>query len=490
MADISPTTATSTFSDVANARAKVWKETFKKFASTADVLSALEGPEGSGASIAVRNDIKGRRGDRIEFTASSELGAFGVLGEGMLKGNEESLAFSGTTCTLEFKRHATALTQSLKKKMAGGHTLESLAAEVLGNHFGQWKQRDALRRLIDGVKGAGASATAITAALPSGGVIANNKADIDELLTTDTLGASDLVDLTTHASWLGVDPARITRNGYPSSQDTYHHCLLADNQLLRPLFKSGQFQSTLQQAELRGATNPLFTGDLKEFDGTKILNMRAAYGDLKGPIGSPLTPAARLKASTSTIVAGEFLTAAQGSGSDTSNATTDPKFFIDFPGYDYNYTEEQSTSVDGNVYYVAIFNPDGGKLVVSYDADAANQTGNTGTAIEVVEVNPSSAHSQFDATSIQEGAMAFPCTSKGVPYAYSILMGADSLIRAYGEDMRMTDDSDDYGFRKGIGYQAMFGDAVWKDRNNRVRNYVLAVHAYNPIGVKLADITS
>ena len=84
MADISPTTATSTFSDVANARAKVWKETFKKFASTADVLSALEGPEGSGDSIAVRNDIKGRRGDRIEFTASSELGAFGVLGEGML----------------------------------------------------------------------------------------------------------------------------------------------------------------------------------------------------------------------------------------------------------------------------------------------------------------------------------------------------------------------------------------------------------------------
>ena len=118
MADISPTTTTATFAatEVPNARAKVWKETFTKFASTADVLTPLEGPEGSGASIAVRNDIKGRRGDRIEFTASSELGEFGVLGENTLKGNEEDLKFSGTTCVLEFKRHATAITQSLKKK--------------------------------------------------------------------------------------------------------------------------------------------------------------------------------------------------------------------------------------------------------------------------------------------------------------------------------------------------------------------------------------
>ena len=185
MADISPTNTTNTFADVANARAKVWKETFKKFASTADVLSPLEGPEGSGASIAVRNDIKGRRGDRIEFTASSELGEFGVLGENTLKGNEEDLKFSGTTCVLEFKRHATAITQSLKKKMAGGHTLESLAAEVLGNHFGQWKQRDALRRLIDGVKGSGASAPELTAALNEGSIIGTDKGTINALTASD-----------------------------------------------------------------------------------------------------------------------------------------------------------------------------------------------------------------------------------------------------------------------------------------------------------------
>ena len=487
MADISPTNTTNTFADVANARAKVWKETFKKFASTADVLSPLEGPEGSGASIAVRNDIIGRRGDRIEFTASSELGEFGVLGENTLKGNEEDLKFSGTTCVLEFKRHATAITQSLKKKMAGGHTLESLAAEVLGNHFGQWKQRDALRRLIDGVQGAGSSATSLASPLADGAMIGTDKANINALTDSDTLAADSFLDLGNAASWLGVDPARISRNGYPSSQDTHHHCLLADNQMLKPLFKSGTFLNNLQHAEIRGATNPLFTGDMKEFDGTKILNLRSAYGDLKGPIGSPLTPAARIGAVSSVTTASNGTTGTQhlvgangaqdgANGLDSNSATPDPLFFVDFPGYDYKYTAEQANATNAQEYYVAIFNPSGSKMVVSYGSGA-----NKGHSIDIAKKETVSG---FDATNIEEGALAYPCNSSGKVYGYAILMGADAVIRAYGENMTMVDDKDDYGFSHGIGYQAMFGDAVWKDRNNRVRNYVLGVYTYTPIGSK------
>ena len=499
MAEISATTTTNTFaaSEVPNARAKVWKETFKKFASTADVLSPLEGPEGSGASIAIRNDIRGRRGDRIEFTASSELGAFGVLGEAMLKGNEEDLKFSGTTCTLEFKRHATALTSSLKKKMAGGHTLESLAAEVLGNHFGQWKQRDALRRLIDGVRGVGTAAIDDDVALPAGGVFGGDAEKLNDLNVTaatdnasDTFGINSIVDLTTQAAWLGVDPARISRNGYPSSQDTYHHCLLADNQMLRPLFKQTQFQNALQHGELRGATNPLFTGDLKEFDGTKILNIRGAYGDLNGPIGSPLTPVARIKPVTD-VAAGMHLCGAQSSRSilNGSGGVGDPDYFTDFPGHQYKYTEADTFSHDNNEYYLKVINPDGTFAVIKYANASAtfkgttsstpDTEGNHGTHIKVKAVESGGDLTGGD---IAAGALAFPCTASGAIYGYAILMGADSVIRAYGEDMRMTDDKDDYGFRHGIGYQAMYGDAVWKDRNDRVRNYVLGVYAYNPIG--------
>ena len=499
MADISPTNTTNTFADVANARAKVWKETFKKFASTADVLTPLEGPEGSGASIAVRNDIKGRRGDRIEFTASSELGEFGVLGENTLKGNEEDLKFSGTTCVLEFKRHATAITASLKKKMAGGHTLESLAAEVLGNHFGQWKQRDALRRLISGVLGTGTGAVELTAALPDGGIVGTDKTSINSLTASDLLGADSFLDLNNAASWYGVDPARISRNGYPSSQDTHHHCLLADNQLLKPLFKSGTFLNSLQNAGIRGATNPLFTGEMKEYDGTKILNLRSAYGDLNGPIGSPLTPAARLKAVTTVPVSGNHtlhLVGKQGNrvsadGSLASDLSEDPNYFVDFPGFDYQYTADQTAAPDNNLYYAAIYNPDGTSMVVSYDisgSGASAVVGNLGNRIEIkarlngVKAIGASAHDA--ATTIADGALAYPCNATGIVYGYSLLMGADAVIRAYGENMSMVDDKDDYGFSHGIGYQAMFGDAVWKDRNDRVRNYVLGVYAYTPIGAR------
>tara|TARA_R110000824_G_scaffold205274_5_gene390067 strand:- start:202 stop:1698 length:1497 start_codon:yes stop_codon:yes gene_type:complete len=494
MADISPTTTTNTFADVANARAKVWKETFKKFASTADVLSPLEGPEGSGASIAVRNDIKGRRGDRIEFTASSELGGFGQLGESTLKGNEEDLKFSGTTAILEFKRHATALTSSLKKKMAGGHTLESLAAEVLGNHFGQWKQRDALRRLIDGVIGSDASAVADGTPLPSGGVLGGNEDKITDLATTgDAFGIDSIVDLTTQAAWLGVEPGRISRNGYPSSQDTYHHCLLADNQMLRPLLKTAGIQTQLSNAELRGATNPLFTGDLKEFDGTKILNIRGSYGDLNGPIGSPLTPVARLKATTGgqTDMTDKFLCGAQSSRATASGAIdaglSDPDYFTDFRGHQYKYTEADTFAGDVNDYYIKVINPNGTSAIICYDgtigaAADGSGTGNHGTHIKIKSSASNGLTGGAAGKDIATGALAFPCNATGVIFGYAILMGADAVIRAYGEDMRMTDDKDDYGFKHGIGYQAMYGDSVWKDRNERVRNYVLGVYQYDPIG--------
>ena len=490
MADISPTTATSTFTDVANARAKVWKETFKRFASTADVLSPLEGPEGSGASISVRNDLKGRRGDRIEFTASSELGEFGQLGEGILKGNEESLKFSGTTCTLEFKRHATALTESLKKKMAGGHTLESLSAEVLGNHFGQWKQRDALRRLIDGVRGSGTTAKQLTDSIDQA-LIGNDKNTMNDLVSTDSLSADRITDIVTTAAWNGVEPARISNNGYQSSQDTHHYCLLADSQLLRPVFRSSAYLNQVSNTP-NGQQNVLHNGQMKDYDGTKILNMRSSYGDVDGPIGSPLAPAARIH--TAGTGADNFILKGR---QYNASPTGLPKYFIDFPGFDYQYTEEQSASNDNNTYYVLIVNPSGTFTFASYgdgdnngnsitlSSDPSDNTPVTGTTVD----NNAGVFNGLLSDTIETGALAFPANKHGQPIAYSLLMGSDALIRAYGEEMSLKTDSDDYGFRKGIGYQAMFGDNVWTDRNDRVRNYVLGIHAYNPIGSGLPTIT-
>jgi len=500
MADISPTTAVNTFADVANARAKVWKETFKRFAQTTDVLSPLEGPEGSGASISVRNDLKGRRGDRIEFTASSELGEFGQLGEGILKGNEESLKFSGTTCTLEFKRHATALTESLKKKMAGGHTLESLSAEVLGNHFGQWKQRDALRRLIDGIRLSGTTARELGESIDQA-LIGNDKNTINDVVGTDTLSADRITDIVTTAAWNGVEPARISNNGYQSSQDTHHYCLLADTQLLRPVFRSAAY---LNQAANTpgGQKDVLFNGQMKDYDGTKILNMRSSYGDVDGPIGSPLAPAARIH--TGGEGADTFVLQGRQYSADAAIHPTLPKYFIDFPGFDYQYTEEQVASADGNTYYVLIVNPSGKFTFASYgsggnngnsltlNAAVASDTGIAGTTgsggVPTVDNNAGVFTGKLDAT-IEAGALVFPANQHGQPIAYSLLMGSDALIRGYGEEMSLKTDSDDYGFRKGIGYQAMFGDNVWTDRNDRVRNYVLGIHAWNPIGSGLPTIT-
>lgn len=476
------------FADVSTARAKIWKETFKHFGNTTDVTSALEGAEGSGAAIATRHDLKGKRGSIIEFIASSDLGAFGKLGEQALKGNEEKLKFSGTTVTLDFKRHATALTHSLRKKMAGGHTLESLSSEVLGRHFGQWRQRDALRKLIDNA-GTGAHA----ASLPDHVTFGGDATSINTLVSADTFDVDQVTDLVTQAAWLGVEPARITKGGKSSAEDTYHHVLLADNQQLRPLYKSTAYQTLAREADVRGNSNSVFNGSFKDIDGTKILNFRGVYGDQNGPIGSPLTPVMRL----GTEIANTGSGASTLTGS-AATAVTDPNYFIDFPGFDYQYVDEQTAAPDSATYYALAVTPAGGFAFFKYvgtlnlgykmiipSANWATNTPLTGSSVD----GDAGSFSGKLVTELPVGTLIFPANINGVPYAYSLLLGSDALVRGYGEDMKMTDDMEDYGFRKGIGYQAMYGDNVWTDRNSRVRNYILGAHAYNPIGKNCPAVT-
>ncbi len=490
--NINATDSVSTFGSVATARAKIWKETFKHFGNTTDVTSALEGPEGSGSAIATRHDLKGKRGAIIEFLASSDLGAFGKLGEEELKGNEEKLLFSGTTVTLDFKRHATALTQSLRKKMAGGHTLESLSSEVLGRHFGSWRQRDALRKLIDNAGGGGHDA-----ALPDNIQFGGTATSINTLISVDTIDTDSVTDLVTQASWLGVEPARITKGGKSSAEDTYHHILLADNQELRPLYKSSSYQTRMQNADVRGDNNGVFNGAFKDIDGTKILNFRGVYGDQNGPIGSPLTPVMRLGTAIANTAGG----ASTLTGSAGTPAATDPNYFVDFPGFDYQHTEEQAAAPDSDTYYALAVTPAGGfaffkyagtlnlgyKMIIPAD-HWASDTHLTGSRVDGNGTGTSAAFNGKLVTALPVGTLIFPANIDGVPYAYSLLLGSDALVRGYGEDMKMTDDMEDYGFRKGIGYQAMYGDNVWTDRNGRVRNYILACHAYNPIGKNCPNV--
>ena len=489
--DINATLAEGTggvFADVSTARAKIWKETFKHFGNTTDVTSALEGPEGSGASIACRHDLKGKRGSIIEFIASSDLGAFGKLGEEALKGNEEKLKFSGTTVTLDFKRHATALTHSLRKKMAGGHTLESLSAEVLGRHFGQWRQRDALRKLIDNAGDGGHDAS-----LPDNITFGGDATSIDTLVSADTFDVDQVTDLVTQAAWLGVEPARISKGGKSSAEDTYHHVLLADNQQLRPLYKSSAYQTLAREADVRGNNNSVFNGSFKDIDGTKILNFRGVYGDQNGPIGSALTPVMRL----GTRIADTSAAPSVLTGS-TSASSSDPYYFIDFPGFDYQFTDGQAAVADSDTYYALAVTPAGGfaffkyagtlNLGYSMTIPTANWATNTPLAGSSVDGNAGAFNGKL-VTALPVGTLIFPANINGVPYAYSLLLGSDALVRGYGEDMKMTDDMEDYGFRKGIGYQAMYGDNVWTDRNGRVRNYILGCHAYNPIGKNCPAVT-
>mgnify|MGYP001826945902 CR=1 FL=1 len=69
------------------------------------------------------------------------------------------------------------------------------------------------------------------------------------------------------------------------------------------------------------------------------------------------------------------------------------------------------------------------------------------------------------------------------------LAGDCDLLRAYGADMEYHEDSDDYGFAKGLEYTAIYGDVAPLDRLGRTRNSIVITSAYNPVGAAMPTIS-
>lgn len=467
---------------------QVWKARFLQHARNKDQLSVLEGPDGSGACFSVQNELKAARGDKIWFNYVRGAGRSPTRGEARMMGREETPQFSGDSLIIDYLRHALSINEKHKKVIPQGGSLEGVLAQLAGEHFGVWRQRDMLHNQIR-------NATSDNTVYPNG------KSALSELRSADIIDTDYVEDLAGYAELKGVKPASVDPYGrYSGMQKVHKHFLLADQQNLRPMKHALEFQTQISNADVRGDSNALFTGQYKEWDGNVFLPFRSIDDDVPGPVGSPILPRAFLGTAISGTTQAVTLYGKVQNEAYDANDDTQLEEFVDFPGYDYKFTENQTAAPDSTYYHALVIDPaQPGKFgFICYQG-----SDNTGTDITTTSrwttLDDTPTNSSFDGSASPwsgnmtedygADSLIIPCNTYGVPYAYVLFLGQMSAMRAYGEDMRMIAAKDDYEFVHGHSYRAMYGQTICTDAYNRPRNFLLGVTALQLTGVNLPTVT-
>lgn len=265
----------------ANLRKKLWQEELYK-----DVMDNLyfqsNGLMGEGENniIQVKSDLAKSKGDTIYLPLTAKLSGNGVSGDSELEGNEEAISAYEETVAIDQKRFAVRLTGTLDEQK-NAYNMRSDAKNKLSARMQEFLERQFFLKL-GGV---------VNAALTdvNGNVIAADCAwsntpdyipDADEAGTgtmkrfisanasgDDALAATDLMTpaLISKAKVKAqlcspqIRPLKIDgRNHYVMFLHPYQAMDLKNNAV---------FAQAMREAEVRGKSNPIFTGALGVWDG-------------------------------------------------------------------------------------------------------------------------------------------------------------------------------------------------------------------------------
>lgn len=469
-----------------NANSKLVGEAFSKLlmvsSTTKDVFGQMEGPEGSRKPFITKTDLGKSRAQAVNFSVTANAGHMPRRGEQKLQGNEERLRMNSFSVKVDIVRHAIGLNEKVKQFLAAGMSLEEAYQEVLSTHLGRFKETDMKMALRN-------KATAANTVRP------NNKAGLDDLVTADVINTSVLGETLGNLTMLGAK--EISVNKSKAGADVLRYLIFGTVNGLTPLKTNSQYLAAVQAAGVRGDNNTIFSGGFVDWDNMGIFHQNIVDPDAEGPIGDPMEPRALLGTA---ITAGTAVIDVTGGG--ISGPATNAMYFRWFFGFDYPWVENQTAAPDSGVYYFIIYNTTGadrGKFgVYSYVG-----TGNDGQEITITNrLGPTDAVAQVDDLAGQTwdaakhtqahplGSMIIQVNAKCVPVCDLFGLGVASGLRAYGAiPMQKIEQTEDYGFDKGMGYLSIYGQDVAKDTNLQPRHYTRIQCAYKVPGISLPVIT-
>ena len=493
----------------ANAVRELWRKGVEVYEQTADFFAPMEG--GSEAIIQTENDTSKGRGQKITFTQMAGLYSEPKHGDELFTDGDsfESIKLHTSDLTVDFLRHGVRYTERAEEFMG----MRGEIATGIPRELGKWMGRQKSEKLFMMFLHKGG---------PENHIYAGDKANIDALVSADTIDWDTVVASQTQLSRLNGMPAKVGADA--SGNPIHRYCVVATTDALFSLEQDGDFKDALEQAGTRSeSSNLLFKGGFTDIRGNIIKKYNPIDHDGYGAIASPLNPKAELGCSTTdgfNTVTGVANTKVAGGGSAVAGALTGPAYFKYFPLYAFKFLATETLAAANSLYgsgrfYIAVFNHpnatvdpnkfgfyevsgNNGNLLTVYDAlvdgttitagslSALDAGGNQGaTTLGGVTWN-AALHSNTHAAGTSS---VYLVNASGVPIGHTLFLGKQAARRGYGKYRNMrSEDQHEGGFVKDIFVTSVFGQEPCEDAAGRKPGFLVITHAVQYAGVPFPKV--
>ncbi len=460
--------------------------------------------------FAEKTELRAGGKARVHFNTIGMPAGPGVTGADTLTGNESKAALNTYSVAVDWVRDAISLTDDDIEMIESGRNLQRTLKELLFAKMGLVKQNRMLCSLIDYAYNLSTTPANWTNGVHRGNVYrVGNRASVHDLTPDDQLDLPTTNICRQLLNTLGANPLK--KNEAKTGCPINKFLLFAGDTALLPIRNDSLF-TTAKDADVRGAMNANFTGELLDWQGNPFYEFPVTdmpWDDYKGgPLVAKAKVAVEAKPTTSTpklIV---------------NAGNTKSLYFQFFDGYNRaNRTPriETAPTLTAVEYYAWACNPDGSRVFFAYNgghngnqititkilcpaqngttvdqttvgqlvvgADAAYASGSTG----VFTVGgsgctlPTTRWTYTD--TIAPGAIILQANSQGTTYTRSFMLASMAGMFANGRvKMAEIAQNFDYDFVKGNGFQMIFGTGVCLDPLGVPNGYILIEHAYEYTG--------
>lgn len=487
-----PNTGTSLATMAPNAVRHLWQKGIDLYEQSNDFFAEMEG--GSNALIWEKSDLAAGDGSKITFTVGSGFYDEPHIGEATFETEDdfEKFLIDSHDLFVDFARHGTRSSKRMEEIMGMRGEIETGFNTQLGAWLGRLKSEQLFMQFRE--------------QLPAENVVYANGKTQATLAAADTLDWDEIIALGVQMKGKGGEPAKVgaMKNGKPVFRNT----VVATTDALFSLDLDTNYKQVVRETVVQQAAELIFNGGYAAPKGHLIAEYTPIDHDGEGATGSPLNPQARLGVA---ITAATTAFDMRGGGNATSAVKTKKKYFKYFGNFGYRFignTDAAAGGVttlaqDALTHYVLVVNPPNAAVDPNKIGMYAYTTGNNGNQITVT-ARLGSAAAGIRALTVGDvtwntgvwtgkhtdvhpiGALILPCNAKGQVFGDSLMLGRRCAYRGYGmwRNKRMQQDLEG-GFRTETYIASVFGQALRKDRLQRVPSVMRLRHAITYAGLPL-----
>lgn len=246
---------------------KVWQEKLYRDSVKFSYFMKFSGSDSS-SLVHVQKALEKAQGDKITFGIRMRLTGAGVTGDTVLEGNEEALTTYDYSLTLEQYRHGVRDSGRMTRK----RSMFSISGESQAA-IRDWGQEKIDQLCFDAI-GVGSGATADPTKIfykTSSGVLATSVAATAKsaLTTADSKLTPQMISVMKAWAKTGGNRTYVPLRPYRVDGKDYY-VLLVHPDCMYDLKLNSDFLQAQREAEVRGGSNPIFSGATAIWDGCVI----------------------------------------------------------------------------------------------------------------------------------------------------------------------------------------------------------------------------